>query len=231
MPVCLVTAANRGIGLELARAALSTGWTVYGSVRSENLARDTAKLLEAEFPEGDFRPLVFDVTDHDAVRAAAAPLPGPLDLLINNAGIIGPKRQTPLDMDFDGFAETLSVNTLAPLAVSQAFLAPLKQSANGRILTVSSQMSWMGYRKPDTIAYRASKAAINKVMQGLATELEPQNIPVALVDPGWVRTDMGGPQADNSPVDVAAGILKIGERLTLADTGKFFKWSGEERPF
>lgn len=226
MPVCLITASNRGIGFELARAALAKGWTVYGSVRTEALAKETAARLD-----GDYRPLVFDVTDPALVHATAASLDDALDLLVNNAGIIGPERQSPLDMDFDGFAETLKVNTLAPLAVTQAFLPQLRKSPKGRILTISSQMSWMGYRKPDKLAYRASKAAVNKVMQGLATELEPSNIPVALIDPGWVRTDMGGPAADNDPVAVAAGILNIAERLTLADTGKFFKWTGEERPF
>jgi len=226
MPSCLITAANRGIGFELARAALASGWTVYGSVRTSETLPETTRRLDS-----DFRPLVFDVTDHAAVHAAAASLDAPLDLLINNAGIIGFKRQTPLDMDFDGFAETLKVNTLAPLAVSHAFLPHLRKSERARILTISSQMSWMGYRKPDTLAYRASKAAVNKVMQGLATELEPENIPVALIDPGWVRTDMGGPQADNCPVDVAKGILSVAERLSIEDTGKFYKWSGEERPF
>ncbi|MDN3719058.1 SDR family NAD(P)-dependent oxidoreductase [Roseibium salinum] len=214
------------MGFELARQALATGWTVYGSVRSERDARETAGKLG----EG-YRPLVFDVTDHPAVRQAASGLTDGIDLLVNNAGVIGPARQMPLDMDFDGFAETLAVNTLAPLAVSQAFLPHLRRAGSGRIVTVSSQMSWMGYRKPDTLAYRASKAAVNKVMQGLATALEPEGIPVVLIDPGWVKTDMGGPAADNSPIDVAAGILKIAENLTLADTGRFFKWTGEERPF
>jgi NAD(P)-dependent dehydrogenase (short-subunit alcohol dehydrogenase family) len=226
MPTCLITATNRGIGFELARKALLEGWTVYGSARRADIAREMAERLQ-----GDLRPLVFDVTDHDAVRRAAASLPDALDLLVNNAGVIGPSRQTPLDTDFAGFAETLAVNTLAPLAVSQAFLTHLRRSVDGKILTVSSQMSWMGYRKSDKIAYRASKAAVNKVMQGLATELEPEGIAVALVDPGWVRTDMGGPQAYNDPADVAAGILAVADRLSVADTGKFFKWTGEERPF
>jgi len=226
MTACLITASNRGIGFELARDALSRGWTVYGSVRTESAAQETMARLE-----GNFRPLVFDVTDHAAVHATANALEGELDLLINNAGIISPDRQTPLDMDFEGFAETLKVNTLAPLAVSQAFLPHLSRSRNGRILTISSQMAWMGYRKSDTLAYRASKAAVNKVMQGLATELEASNIPVALIDPGWVRTDMGGLNADNDPGAVAAGILTVAERLSIDDTGKFFKWSGEERPF
>lgn len=228
MPTCLITATNRGIGFELARAALSDGWKVYGSVRSESAARQSAEQLGIN---KDYVPVVFDVTDHSALHAAARKLDDRLELLINNAGIITPERQTPLDMDFAGFLRTLEVNTLAPLAVSQAFLPHLRRSDAARILTISSQMSWMGYRKADTLAYRASKAAVNKVMQGLATDLEPDGIPVALIDPGWVRTSMGGPAADNCPSEVAAGILNVARSLELADTGKFFKWTGEERPF
>ena len=88
---------------------------------------------------------------------------------------------------------------------------------------------WKG--KSDRIAYRASKAAVNKVMQGLATDLEADQIAVALIDPGWVRTDMGGAAADHEATDVAEGIVRIADRLSMDDTGKFFKWSGEERPF
>ncbi|MBN2760261.1 MAG: SDR family NAD(P)-dependent oxidoreductase [Rhodobacteraceae bacterium] len=156
---------------------------------------------------------------------------GPVDILINNAGVITPKRQSPLDMDFAGFSHALTINTIAPLAVAQAVLPQLRNSAAPKILTISSQMAWMGYRKADRIAYRASKAAINKVMQGLATALEPEGIPVALIDPGRVRTDMGGPEAEEDPAEVANGILAIAERLTLQDTGKFFRFTGEERAF
>ncbi|QDG77899.1 SDR family oxidoreductase [Labrenzia sp. PHM005] len=226
MTTCLITAANRGIGRELVRAALSKDWTVYGSVRTEDAARDVAESFG-----GKATPLIFDVTDHAAVKAAADHLDAPIDVLINNAGIIGPKNQDPLNMDYSGFQETLAVNTLAPLAVAQTFLPHILKDRPGKIVTISSQMSWMGYRKSDRIAYRASKAAVNKVMQGLATELEDKNVPVILIDPGWVRTDMGGDGADNDPADVAKGVIALSENLTVKDTGKFFKWTGEERPF
>ncbi len=196
MSTIVITGAGRGIGRELARLALARGHAVYGSVRSQvDAARLRLDLGEA------VTPLVFDVTDRTAIDRAAAAIACPVDILINNAGIIGPppERQSPLAMDFDGFAETLAINTMAPLAVSQAFLPAIRRSEHGRILTISSQMSFMGYRKPDQIAYRASKAAVNKVMQGLATALEPENIAVALVDPGWVRTDLGGADADLDP--------------------------------
>lgn len=228
MSIIVITGVGRGIGLEIARAALEQGHTVYGSVRaSADADRLRAKLGDA------FTPLVFDVTDRSAIAGAAASFDGPVDILINNAGVIGPPadRQSPLSMDFDGFAETLAVNTIAPLAISQAFLPALRRAKQGHILTISSQMSFMGYRKPDQIAYRASKAAVNKVMQGLATTLEPENIAVTLIDPGWVRTDMGGPSADLDPAEVAAGILRFAQQLDMTRTGRFYRWNGEERSF
>lgn len=213
MPRILITGANRGIGAALAGAALDLGHDVLATTR-----------------DGRNGTIALELADPARIAAQLADL-GPIDILINNAGIIGPARQSPLDMDFAGFTDTLNVNTLAPLAVTQAVLPGLRESSEPKILTVSSQMSWMGYRKADRIAYRASKAAVNKVMQGLATLLEPEGIPVALVDPGWVRTDMGGPEATEDPDNVARGILGIAGRLTLKDTGKFFRFTGEEREF
>lgn len=228
MPNLLITGVNRGIGLAMAEAALARGWTVEGSCRTQEQADHLASTLGK-----GFTALVFDVTDHARVAEVAASRSAPLDILINNAGVIGPEpdRQSALMMDFAGFRETLEINTLAPLAVAQAFLPRLRQSPQGRILTISSQMSWMGYAKSDRLAYRASKAAVNKVMQGLATDLEPEGIAVAVIDPGWVRTDMGGAGADLPAADVACGILDVAENLDMTRTGRFFRWTGEEREF
>jgi len=217
----LITGTNRGIGLELAKQALAKGWTVYGSART--VVTDPEAHICAH---PMFHDLVFDVTDHEAVRAAAASISEPIDILINNAGTIGPERQSTLDMDFDGFAQTFAINTLAPLAVAQAFLPHLKRSSNPRILTVSSWMGSLSHTKSDRIAYRASKAAINKVMQGLASDLEPMGVAVAQLHPGWVRTDMGGAGADIDATTSAGGILKLAESLTLEGTGKFYNWDG-----
>ncbi len=171
-----------------------------------------------------------DLDDPNMIAAQLADV-GSVDILMNNAGVISPDRQSPLDMDFTGFAYALTINSIAPLAVAQAVLPQLRKSAAPKILTISSQMAWMGYRKADRIAYRASKAAVNKVMQGLATELETEGIPVALIDPGWVRTDMGGAEADEDPAEVAAGTLRVATSLTLKETGRFFRFTGEEREF
>lgn len=209
----LITGTNRGIGCALMQEAESRGHTVTGTTRT-----------------GVGGTIALELDDPNTIALALREI-GAVDILINNAGVIGPDRQSPLDMDFDGFAETLRINTLAPLAVAQAVLPALRQSAAPKILTISSQMAYMGYRKADRIAYRASKAALNKVIQGLATLLEPEGIPVALIDPGWVQTDMGGAEAEESPETVARGILDIADHLTLADTGKFYRFTGEERPF
>lgn len=228
MTKLLITGVNRGIGLAMAEAALARGWTVEGSCRTQ----EQANQLTATLGTG-FTALVFDVTDHTRLAEVAGSRVDALDILINNAGIIGPEpdRQSALSMDFAGFRETLEINTLAPLAVAQAFLPRLRQAAHGRILTISSQMSWMGYAKSDRLAYRASKAAVNKVMQGLATDLEPEGVAVAVIDPGWVRTDMGGAGADLPAADVACGILDVAESLDMTRSGRFFRWTGEEREF
>lgn len=209
----LVTGSNRGIGRALVASARASGYDVIGTTRD---GRDGTVALTLDDP---------------STIAAQLENVGPVDILINNAGTIGPQRQSPLEMDFPGFAQTININTLSPLAVAQAVLPQLRASAAPRILSISSQMAWMGYRKADRIAYRASKAALNKVMQGLATVLEPEGIPVAVVDPGWVRTDMGGAEADEDPDVVAAGILAIASRLTMTETGKFFRFTGEERNY
>ncbi len=209
----LITGSNRGIGAALMAAARSAGHDPIGTMR-----------------DGKNGTIALTLDDPERIADQLAEL-GAVDVLINNAGVITPDRQSPLDMDFTGFAHTLTVNSIAPLAVAQAVLPRLRESTAPKIVTISSQMAWMGYRKADRIAYRASKAAVNKVMQGLATTLEPDGIPVVLVDPGWVRTDMGGAEAEEDPDDVAMGILTIAERLTLQDTGKFFRFTGQEREF
>lgn len=226
MTTILITGTGRGIGLELARQSLEKGWTVYGSARSQVPAGE-AHICDHE----NFHDLVFDVTDHAAVRAAAAQIDAPIDILINNAGIIGPQHQSTLDMDFDGFAQTLAVNTLAPLAVTQAFLPNLRRSSNPRVVTISSRMGSMSHASSDRIAYRASKAAVNKVMQGLATDLGGEGITVISMHPGWVQTDMGGKAADITPHQSAAGILSVAEGLAPDRNGHFINWDGSPIPW
>ena len=219
MTTILITGAGRGIGRQLAIQSAQRGWRVLGSVREAGDA-----------PQG-CEPLIFDVTDEAAIRAAAESVTGPVDILINNAGIIGPARQSVAEMDFGGFAHTLDVNVLGPLRVTQAFLGHLERGQGPRVLTVSSFMGSLSYSKSDRIAYRASKAAVNRMVRGMATDLKPRGIAVVSLHPGWVKTDMGGQGADITPEQSAGGILAIAEALTLEGTDRFLNWDGDELPW
>lgn len=223
MTTILITGAGRGIGFELARQSIDKGWNVIGSVRTVEAQRELAQRLP------QMAVLNFDVTDHKAVEKVANAFHSPIDILVNNAGVIGAMPQSTLEMDFDGFAETLAINTLAPLKVTQVFLPLLKQGRNPRLVNISSKMGRMEFSASDRIAYRASKAALNKVTQGLATDLKEEGITCIAMHPGWVQSDMGGAQADIPPAESAAGILKVISSISLEDTGKFIDWDGTPR--
>jgi len=216
MALIVITGGNRGIGRELARLYAEGGDRVVLGVRKPEAA--------GSLP-GTALPL--DVGDDGSAAAFAGLLEGePIDVLINNAGVIGPDRQSALDADFAGFLDTLNVNTLGPLRVTQALLPNLRKAAGAKVAIVSSQMGSMSYAKSDHVAYRASKAAVNKVAQCLATDLAEEGIAVAALHPGWVRTDMGGPGADIAPEESAAGLKAVIDRLSPETTGRFWNYDG-----
>jgi len=224
----LITGIGRGIGRELARVLLHRGERVIGTLRSLDQTRPE---WSEPLASGQLTLLALDVRDEGSIKAAAKQCDEPVDVLVNNAGIIGPQRQSTLDMDFEGFLDTFRVNTLGPLRIVQAFLPHLKRAKAAKIVTISSRMGSLSYAKSDRIAYRASKAAVNKVVQGLATDLQPEGIAAISVHPGWVQTDMGGSGADISVQDSAKGLVRLIDRLTMDDTGGFFDWQGERIPF
>ncbi|MHA1546409.1 MAG: SDR family oxidoreductase [Alphaproteobacteria bacterium] len=223
----LITGANRGIGLELTRQYLDRGANVFAAARTPHNAADLAALQKTA--PGRLTLVQLDVTDAGDCAALESALGGaPLDILVNNAGIIGPDQQSTLAMDFAGFATTLEVNTLAPLRVIHAVLDQLKAAGDAKILTISSKMgSFSATTQTDRMAYRASKAATNLVMRGLAQDLAETGIAVGVAHPGWVRSDMGGAGADISAKTSADGLISVIDRLTLANTGSFVDWTGQ----
>lgn len=208
----LITGGARGIGRALCQSALARGWRVSCTLRGGTAPDGVA----------GYR---LDMRDLGGLADVARQV-GCVDVLVLNAGIIGPEAGA-LDMDQAAFADVMQVNAFAPMAVARA-VVPL-MGAGGRILAISSQMAWMGYAKPDHIAYRMSKVALNKGVQALATELAPRGISVIAIDPGWVRTDMGGPEADRDPAQVGAEIIALAGRLDMAQSGRFLKTDGTER--
>jgi NAD(P)-dependent dehydrogenase (short-subunit alcohol dehydrogenase family) len=220
----LIAGASRGIGLELTRRLALRGEQVTASLR----AGSRLEALEAALaPAGSRGRLVeFDTRDEGAVRAAAAQVNEPIDVLIANAGAYGPQRQSALDMDFPGVLDLLDTNALGPLRVAQAFLPQVRRGQTPRIVFMSSVLGSMALEGTFNVGYRASKAALNKIAQCLADDLRPEGVTVVSMHPGWVRTDMGGPNATLGVEESAEGILSVVDGLTLADTRRYLDYRG-----
>jgi NAD(P)-dependent dehydrogenase (short-subunit alcohol dehydrogenase family) len=230
MAVFLITGANRGIGLELTRQTERRGDSVIAACRNPAAASELAKL--AGEAGGRVEIIALDVGEPASIAAATARLgTRPIDVLINNAGIKGPARQSGLDMDFDGLEQTLAVNAIGPLRVTQALLPNLRAAEKARVVAISSGMASLTDPASSSLAYRASKTALNKLFQGLATDLEPVGIAVLILAPGWVRTDMGGGAAPLSVAESVAGLLREIDALTLARSGHFRDYVGQEVPW
>lgn len=228
MGTVLITGANRGIGLELVRRYAAAGHDVLACCRDPETA---GALAELAGDEGRVEVLGVTVADAASVAELGARLAGrPLDVLINNAGANLPREAQSLEqMDYDGWADLFAVNAMAPLRLLQALMANLKASAAAppKAVTITSQMGALSLDWPVAYAYSSSKAAVNKVMRMAALDLKDDGIAVGLIHPGWVRTDMGGPQASISVEESAAGIIDVIDGLDLASTGSFLTWDGE----
>jgi NAD(P)-dependent dehydrogenase (short-subunit alcohol dehydrogenase family) len=204
---------------------------VFAACRTPEAAQSLSK-LKLSNPE-TLRIYPLEVTDEHSVKTLADALHNEaIDVLINNAGISGGEKQDIREMDYSRWALTLAVNTISPFRVSLALLDNLRQSRKPRIITLSSQLgSMLRPTSTGNYAYRSSKAAVNKVMQGLAVDLRLENIIVCPVHPGWVQTDMGGSRADLTVQESASGLIRLIDRLELSDSGHFLKWNGEEHPW
>jgi NAD(P)-dependent dehydrogenase (short-subunit alcohol dehydrogenase family) len=225
MATILITGAGRGIGLELARQYAADGNDVIACVRDPGAATELAEL-------GDrVRVQQLDPGDPASIDAAAAAIGSkPIDVVINNAGAMGGTHQSLDDLDLDALVATFKVNAIGPLLVARALKANLA-AAEGKLMTVTSQLGASTWPMGGMYGYSTSKAAVNKAMQALAIDWKDEPIVVSLVHPGWVRTDMGGPHADITPEESASGIRQVIAGLGKADSGRFYKWNGEIHPW
>ena len=192
--------------------------------------RNPAEASALNAIEGDVEVIEVQVSDGASVAGLAKTLGDrPVDILINNAGMSGPAydQQNAYTMDFDGWAETFEVNTMAPVRVMQALMPNLKASSDGKVVTITSQMGALSLDMPVAYAYCTSKAALNKFMKMAALELGKEGINVCVIHPGWVQTDMGGPKADLTPQESAEGIVSTIDGLNAETNGSFWKWNGE----
>lgn len=216
MATYLVTGVNRGIGRALVEGLLARGHKVIGTTRDG----------QAPFFHPDFRVLACEITDTASVRAAAQSVAEPIDVLIQNAGVFGPRPQELADLAPDDFLDVLNANVVGPWRVVQAFLPHLQRAGQGRVLMISSGMGRFSGSSQGAPAYRASKAALNKLVQTFAHDLKRDGISIVACHPGWVRTDMGGEGAEIDAKVSADGLISLSENLHLSGTGRFMDWTG-----
>jgi NAD(P)-dependent dehydrogenase (short-subunit alcohol dehydrogenase family) len=227
----LITGANRGIGLAMTRIFAEKGYIVLAGCRNMDAAKELAALKEKH--RTSLHPICLDVTsDRSVIKAAkeAAKYVDKLDLLMNNAGVLPKPHDAKLeDLEFNQCEEAFKINCLGPLRVTAAFLPLLRESKNPRVANTSSGAgSISGKDNGMFYAYGPSKAALNMISRTMAFEFKQENIIVIALDPGWVKTDMGGPNAHLEPMESATAIVATMEGLTMEKTGKFLHNGGKE---
>ena len=227
MPTALITGANRGIGLELARQYAADGYTVHACCRNPNQASDLRAVT------GDVHVHALDVTDHGAVDRLAADLDAPLDVVIANAGVYGPSSEAQSfgSLDYAGLRDTLEVNTLGAVKTIEAFAPHAARSEQKKMAAVTSEMGSIADASGGAIAYRASKAALNMALAVAAPAVRDQGVAVGLFHPGWVQTDMGGPNARITAEESARGLKAQVAALQPSDKAPFLAYDGRELPW
>jgi NAD(P)-dependent dehydrogenase (short-subunit alcohol dehydrogenase family) len=215
MATILITGANRGIGLEFARQYAADGWDVIATTRSD----------APELESLGVRVERLDMRDFAAVEAFPERLGGgALDLFIANAGMTaGPRVNSAPEAE--AALETLAVNAVAPTLLARR-LAP--NLARGKMAAITSRMGSIGDSSGGYLGYRASKAALNAFWYNLSQEIA---VPLILFHPGWVQTDMGGPNAQIGPEESVAGMRRQIEALTAANSGAFVDYRGDPIPW
>jgi NAD(P)-dependent dehydrogenase (short-subunit alcohol dehydrogenase family) len=223
MPTILVTGANRGLGLEFARQYAADGWRVIAT------ARDPARADELRALAGDIRIEQLEMTEFNRLGSFAERLDGErIDLFIANAGMMG--TRAPLG-ELNGYRwiETLSVNAVAPTLLGAALLDRMVDG--GKLVAITSKMgSIADNQSGGAIVYRSSKAALNAAWRSIAIDLQGR-FTVAMLHPGWVQTDMGGPSALITPEESISSMRRVIEGLTPERSGAFLNYDGAEIPW
>jgi NAD(P)-dependent dehydrogenase (short-subunit alcohol dehydrogenase family) len=222
--IALITGANRGIGLETARQLAARGFHVIIAARNEDAARQAAKSIGAK--GGTATALPLDVSRSESIQNAArefARIAERLDVLINNAGIYPDEGLNILTLSRDRLDKTLQTNTFGPLEVVQAFLPFLRKASEPRVINLSSGYGQLEGLSPNAPSYCLSKLALNGLTIMLADALKADRIAVNSMCPGWVRTDMGGPNASRSIEQGADTAVWLAAEAPHDLTGKFFR--------
>jgi NAD(P)-dependent dehydrogenase (short-subunit alcohol dehydrogenase family) len=222
--VALVTGANRGIGLGVTRQLAEQGFIVILGARELSKGEAAARPLSADGLK--VIPKRLDVTERKSIDELSAWVEaqfGRLDALVNNAAILYDSWQRAATADLNTVREAFETNTLGAWRMCQTFIPLLRKSEHGRIVNVSSESGSLAVMGGGTPAYSVSKVALNALTRMLADELKPDRILVNSVCPGWVATEMGGPDAPRSVEEGAASVVWAVTLPAEGPTGGFFR--------
>ena len=227
MPTVMITGASRGLGLDFARQYAAEGWRVIATCRTPDAAAALAEVKGTV----EIHPL--DVADHATIGTLAGVLDGQaIDLMVNNAGIFGPRPADLGTIDYHGWGEVMRVNVMGPLKVAELFTEHVARSVLKLMVAISSRRGSIADNDiGGSYIYRSSKAALNSVMKSLSVDLKARGIAVVMFHPGWVATDMGGAGALLDPPESGAAMIKAISALGLEDGGRFINHDGTEVPW
>jgi NAD(P)-dependent dehydrogenase (short-subunit alcohol dehydrogenase family) len=221
-----ITGCNRGLGLEFVRQLLARGQRVIATCRDIATSTDLTALTLKH--SGQLSLVEMDVSDEASMREAVALLNDEaIDVFINNAGMYGPRDANFGNVDGPAMVEVLYTNAVAPVLLTQLLIDNVRKGSGKKLVYVSSKMGSIADNgRGGSYIYRSSKTALNSVVKSLALDLAPEGIATATLHPGWVRTDMGGPNGLIDAPESVSGMLNVIDGLSVANTGQFFNYDG-----
>ena len=229
-PTILITGANRGIGLELTQQFAADGWSVLACCRDPAAAGALQALADNNSSIEIHR---LEVTDYEQMNALSGELGDrTIDVLLSNAGVYGPRGLDFGEVDPAAWREVLEVNSIAPMMLAQAFVEQVAASERKVIAVVSSKMGSLAANgSGGSYIYRSSKTTVNQVVKCLSIDLGDRGISTLTLHPGWVQTDMGGPNAEITVAECAAGLKHVLQNAGTAQNGHFLNYDGTPIPW
>ena len=229
-PTILITGANRGIGLELTQQFAADGWSVLACCRDPAAAGALQALADNNSSIEIHR---LEVTDYEQMNTLSGELGDrTIDVLLSNAGVYGPRGLDFGEVDPAAWREVLEVNSIAPMMLAQAFVEQVAASQRKLIAVVSSKMGSIADNgSGGSYIYRSSKTTVNQVVKCLSIDLADRGISTLTLHPGWVQTDMGGPNAEITVAECATGLKHVLQNAGTAQNGHFLNYDGTPIPW
>ena len=227
----LITGASRGIGLEMVKYGIEQNWRIFACCRHPQQAESL--LAVAKLANGRVSVHVADMDELATIQALAYELRNEaIDILINNAGIYGSDKNRFGNVDVTSWLNTFQVNSIAPLKVAEALIEQVRMGDKKIIACISSKMGSMADNgSGGSYIYRSSKAALNAVVKSMAIDLKDEDIKCVALHPGWVKTEMGGPDAEISTRECVTSLFNIMLSLQPEDSGRFIDIDGTDIPW